>query len=372
MYRFVLSLIVIVLIAGSVVAEDYIRNPVEFYSPDYSTRTVENDSLMIGHIYYETLPEFRKPTKVIVEFIAQFDHDQGAFIELSRQNDYLLTSPTRFTWTEPVKIGDIITAEFMITPQTVGFFTLDFQIYQMGPFDYKGKTYDGMPRDHMRSLLVLGIDGKTFAANTEYAGHAYAPIMGPNPDLLRDSVVFLQYPKEQNEITTGLTPRIDRFKFYAIKTVVYLNVDAEGYRQVKYLVGPHHDFPSGISMIIVGDKNILYKDIVEAELSAVTPADEIEFGFKFKAPTNSPSRISVAFRSDNPDSGNVSGLFSRQPFVHQTAEINFYENSNHSLQFITNLNPITFLRSEPLNSNSKSGFHYRYKFIRKLIRGLSG
>lgn len=360
--RVLFLLIIFVIVLAELVAanDSYIKNPADCYKKTRQM-AMQGDSLYVGSIFFETLPEYRQPGIVKLTFVAHFDCDNGAFIQLRNQTAAVKIIPERFYWHQAIKAGDTLHAAVTFIPQVVGFYRLDFQIYENNPFDYFGKQYEALPRQQLTALLVLGIDGKTLALNTDFACPYYATFLGPNAELLKDSIIFLEDPKEENELTRVLESKTYQLTFFAIRAVVYLTPDEEGYRKIVYHVSPYHDYPSKIEMKIYDDGDILYKDIITCDKELVRESDTVLFSLKFNAPLEQPKRISARFSASNPDSGRKDGIFWGKPEIISNLNIYFYEMNTGEMKFMTDISPTTFLKPKSMYSSPSTDFYKNYE-----------
>ena len=349
-------------------ANDNIQNPIDCYKRSRWPTKTGFDSTHIGTIFFKPLPEYGQPATVNIDYIAQFDNENGGFIQLRQQTAVISISPQRYYWTQPIKACDTLHAQFTLTPNTIGFFILDFMAYKTGPFDdpFIKQQVEALPTNQLRAVLVIGADGKTFGLNTEFSESYYAPFLGPIPELLKDSIVFFRDPKEENVLTRTLRPDPHRFEYFAIKTVVHLVPDQDGFRKVTYYVSPYHDYPSNVTMKIHDNGEILYKDIISPNTDFANESDTLVFGLKFNALPNKLTRIAVYFSAANPDAGNKNGIYMGESVVRSESALYFYKVRQGVMQFMTNLNPITYLQSEYMNSSPHQGVHKRYEIQKAL------
>lgn len=295
--------------AGTVACSDSdIVHPVQCYHRHRVFGDAPPDSVMIGKLTFDPLPEYQKPTKVSIEWYCdrEITKDLNIRVEGPVWN-YQISHPLP-VWHAPIHKGDTVRGEVTITPLTVGIVDLRLYAGEPGLFPQGDSMVPcEISRVSLRAAFVLGPNGQTTAMNSPATNQPYATFLGPLPEVMAESLLFFRYPKFPADLAGPNTSDSPTHQRFAIEGIVYTQPDDSGYRKITCRVSPYFDFNAGIGFRVNRSEDVVIKDATPSWPHPVSPRDTVEFSFLYRVTQWGISRVFIHFRTFNPDYGKVDG-----------------------------------------------------------------
>jgi hypothetical protein len=263
------------------------------------------DSVLVGKMTFDPLPEYQKPSKVLIEWYCdrEITKDLNVRVEGPVWN-YQIARPLP-VWHAPIHKGDTVRAELTITPLTVGIVDLRVYAGEPGLFPQGDSMVPcEISRASLRTAFVLGPNGQTTAMNSPATNQPYATFLGPLPEVMAESLLFLLDPKFPEDLL-GLNPVSPPpgKPVFAVEGIVYTQPDDSGYRKITCRVSPYRQFDAGIGFAVRYSENMYISDVSPSWTQAVWPKDTISFSFRFRASASGISHLFLYFQTANPDFG---------------------------------------------------------------------
>ncbi len=355
-YTFTIGIIIALFTgsAGVAVADDAIRHPVDCYTiPKAKCHGCPKDSVLVGRMTFDPLPEYMKPSKLTVEYYCDVDEDSDIIFRVKNYNKSFVLSEYEKNYPGPIHVGDTISAEFTITPVgCCGVIRPEFVAIQPKTYYYEDTTmHVEIPRARLVAPFILGIDGITKAMNSPVLKVASSPF-GFLPEVWGDSVFFNASPKlPEKYLEEHALERRKKLNFFAVKTVVYTKLDDFGYRHIKCNLTPYFHHDAGIALSIHASEDIKIKNMSSSYLKPVNPEDTIEFSFDLKITEPGISYIFIYFRTINSTYGKPLVAWGSKSVLENKQNIHFGHDENMTLLFCNANGP----RREIFGTTARSG-----------------
>jgi hypothetical protein len=305
----VCALICIAIGAYAFAGERLIDHPIQCYSKSRMCGDCPYDSTLVGKITYDPMPRYQKESAMDIEYYCGFDSDRDVLLRVRGEWWTYTISEYVHVWPGPVHKGDTLRARLTIKPLQVGGVRPEFAVIEQSKYAFPDSVAElQIPRAILRGHFMLGADGRVLGMNSVGTNEGYATFLGPMPEVMAESLIFWRDPKPPAGIFEPDRGGDIRYKYFALKTVLYTRPDDFGYLRVRCEVSPYHDYAAGIAFCVSADSRILIKDLSPAFASSAKTSDTIGFSFDCKATKAGLMRMTLRFSTLNPDSGNPHGI----------------------------------------------------------------
>lgn len=268
-----------------------------------------DESIIIGKITFEELPEYMKETKVIFEYYPFFSSDSGLVFKYNRTFDGRLGMREYIKIiNEPVKRGDVIQFEFQITPMKIGLIPFSFIVLENcsfpEAFNEKRRLMIG---GEMRADFLLGPDGKTYGIASKMCKWENATGLGLYPKLFANGQHFYVNPKlilpEYNPGNViNQSEMIESYHYnFALDIDIRLEYGDNPLIRFDCKVSPYQNFTDGIGFQIKHSEDIEMIEISPNILGTVDSSQVYQFTVKSSLPQPGLSQIMLGFYTPNPE-----------------------------------------------------------------------
>lgn len=305
----VCALICIAIGAYAFAGESLINHPINCYKKSKMCVECPYDSTLVGKITYDPMPRYQKESALDIEYYCDFDSDRDVLLRVGGEwwtytiSEYVHVRPG------PVHKGDTLRARLTIKPLRVGGVRPEFAVIEQMTYAFPDSVAElQIPRATLRGHFMLDVDGQVLGMNSVATNKEYTTFLGPMPKVMAESLIFWRDPKPPAGIFEPDRGGGIRYKYFALKTVLYTRPDDFGYLRVRCEVSPYHDYAAGIAFCVSADSRIVIKNISPSYASPAGISDTIEFSFDCKATKAGLMRMALIFSTLNPDSGNPHGI----------------------------------------------------------------
>jgi hypothetical protein len=328
---------------GNIACSDAdIVHPILCYEPVRTCTGCPPDSILVGKITFYPLPEYQKPSKMLIEWYCRGEITKNVTFRVEGPVwNYQLSRPLP-VWPAPIHKGDTVRGEITITPLTVGI--VELRMGGVIPAMLNTGDSSVLRESHVVSLwtaFVLGPNGQTTAMNSPATNEPYATFLGPLPEVMAESLLFFRYPKFPADLAGPNTSNSPIHQRFAIEGIVYTQPDDSGYRKITCRVSPYFQFDAGIGFQVNRSEDVVIKDVSPSVVHPVSPRDTIEFSLWYRVTQWGISRMSLHFRTFNPDYGKSEGPIGDpdQEDIGTHLPIYFGYDRDMTLVFITDESP---------------------------------
>lgn len=267
------------------------------------------DSTLVGKITYDPMPRYQQESAVEIEYYCDFDSDRDVLLRVGGEWWTYSISEYVHVWPGPVHVGDTLRARLAIRPLQVGGVRPEFVVIEQMTHAFPDSVAElQIPRAILRGHFMLGVAGRVLGMNSVATNEEYATVLGPLPEVMAESLIFRRDPKPPAQIFEQDGQVDIRYKYFALKTVLYTRPDDSGYSRVRCEVIPYHLYEAGIAFCVSADSRIVIGNLSPAYANPAKTSDTIEFSFDFKATKAGLSRITLRFSTLNPDRGKPRGI----------------------------------------------------------------
>jgi len=304
-----IMIIILIMIFEIAAFSQAINNPVMCETKIGLTEEGFDESIVIGKITFDELPEYMKETKVIFEYYPFFDSDSGLVFKYNRPFDgSLLMREYIKIIDEPVTKGDVIQFEFHITPMKIGLIPFSFIVLENCSFPeaFKEKRHL-MIGGQMKADFLLGPDGKTYGIASKACKWENATGLGLYPELFENGQRFYVWPKPiLSEYNPGnAISQSEMMESYHYNFAMEINVKPEygdsALIRFNCNVSPYHNFSDGIGFQIKHSEEIEIIDVSPNIIGSVDSSQTYEFTAKSSLPKSGLSKIMLGFYTPNPE-----------------------------------------------------------------------